>query len=176
MKKEKQILMMSNSGDDSIFRKVKKGENVMIGSGEHATFIKAGEYDNFDKRADKLYKKINHEVAIRQIYDFFNVVLGIEKFKTRRALVAVRQIIIEEIKKDYYQNITNIAEVIDIDTHLMPHFLHGIDYMHVENLVIWQNGFYNFNSFNFPIPASVKMKEWSNVNEIVPKKLLRYQK
>ena len=122
------------------------------------------------------YQKDDYDTCFSTDGIIFRIGERIDSLISKFALFKIRQIIIEEMKKSYYKDITNIAEVIDIDTHLMPHFLHGIDYMHVENLVIWQNGFYNFNRFNFPIPASVKMKGWSNVNEIVPKKLLRYQK
>ena len=86
-------------------------------------------------------------------------------------LFKIRQILLKEKEKNYYSDITNISEVIDINTHLMEKFIDGIDYMHVENLVIWQNGFYNFNCFNFPIPASVRNKDWSN-SSIIPKKLV----
>lgn len=100
----------------------------------------------------------------------------IEILKTKRVLSEIKNVIINEMKDDYYKDMTNISEVIDIDTHLMKGFIAGIDYMHVENLVIWRNGFYNFNRFNFPIPASVKKKIWEcgDCGAIIPKKLSRY--
>lgn len=104
---------------------------------------------------------------------FFGIKERIENLKTKRALSKIKDIIINETKNDYYKNMSNISEVVDIDTHLMKGFIAGIDYMHVENLVIWKNGFYNFNRFNFPIPSSVRKKIWEcgDCGAIIPKKL-----
>ena len=86
-------------------------------------------------------------------------------------LFKIRQILLKEKEKNYYSDITNISEVIDINTHICHVAYFGVYYIHVENLVIWQNGFYNFNCFNFPIPASVRNKDWSN-SSIISKKLV----
>ena len=98
----------------------------------------------------------------------------IPNLTTKAVLYKIKKIMLEEMNKDYYQNITNIKEVIDIDTHLIKNFNCGIDYMHVENLAIWENGFYNFNKFNFPVPASLKSKTWGyeKCDLIIPKKLI----
>lgn len=72
---------------------------------------------------------------------------------------------LREMKKDYYQDDHNIKEVIDINIHRMERFLGGIDYMHVENLCIWQNGFYHFNSFN------IRLSRINNFNEEIAQNL-----
>lgn len=82
----------------------------------------------------------------------------LNKFPTKLALYKIKKIIIEEMKKDYYQNLTNIKEVVDIDSHLnMDSSDNG--YIHIENLVIWHNGFYNFNCFNFTTPSMKRKKD-----------------
>lgn len=167
MKKEK-IRVMSNSGDESIFYKVKRGSRVMIGTGEHATFVRVGSRGSYNERENTILKRWEREEKINKIFDM------VSNLTTKVVLYKIKKIMLEEMKKDYYQNITNIKEVIDIDTHLMEKFNLGIDYMHVENLVIWQNGFYNFNKFNFPILSSLKSKtlDYEKCDLIIPKKLI----
>lgn len=58
---------------------------------------------------------------------------------------------LKEMKKPYYINGTHILKFIDIDSHMIFND-DGSCYNHVENLCIWQNGFYEFNSFNMTTP------------------------
>lgn len=78
---------------------------------------------------------------------FEKVTQKIEKLQTRAALSKIRQIIIEEERKSYYRNGVHVQEIIDINHHTGIDE-HGRSYYHEENLVIWSNGYYNFNSYD----------------------------
>lgn len=107
----------------------------------------------------------------------FSISEKIENLMSKIALSKIKQIIIKEMQKDYYQNGVNIKEVIDINTHLMENFVCGSDYMHVENLVIWQNGFYNFNCFNFTSSTMIKKNNnQCKYVDIAPEKFLCMKK
>lgn len=71
----------------------------------------------------------------------------IENLQTKIALKKLRKIILNEIKKGYYQNAANIHEFVDIDTHVVTK-TDGSEYMHVFNVAIYRNGFYRFNRFD----------------------------
>ena len=51
---------MIGSGDNAIFAKVKKGKKVMVGSGEHSCFVRAGvspeeEKQEIDNKIDDMF-------------------------------------------------------------------------------------------------------------------------
>lgn len=75
----------------------------------------------------------------------------ISKLSTKMVLYVVKDIMLKEMRKPYYDNLRNVSEVIDIDSHMVFNN-DGSCYNHVENLCIWQNGFYEFNSFNMTTP------------------------
>lgn len=94
-------------------------------------------------------------------------------YKEKYLLYLVKKIMLNEMQKDYYQNAANVLKFIDIDTHLVKDEEGNVEYQHVENLCIWQNGFYNFNSFNMTVPGmSGRRKQNSpNFNEEIAKEL-----
>lgn len=77
----------------------------------------------------------------------------IESLKSKYILYVVKEVMLQEMEKPYYENAVNVKEFIDIN----PHFVVGEGgtggYHHIENLCIWNNGFYNFNRFNLTTPA-----------------------
>jgi len=115
------------------------------------------------------YRSVDYDTCFSTEESIFDIGERIDSLISKFALFKIRQIIIDEMQKSYYKDITNISEVIDVDTHEMEKFVGGVDYMHVENLIIWKNGFYSFNRFNFPIPFSAK-KENCEISSIISKK------
>ncbi len=77
----------------------------------------------------------------------------IEKIKEKYILIVVKEIMLKEMKKSYYENAENVKEFIDIDTHFVTSEDGAAGYHHIENLCIWRNGFYNFNCFNLTTPG-----------------------
>ncbi len=64
-------------------------------------------------------------------------------------------VMLEEMKKSYYCDVSNVMQIININSDTV--FEDGKPiYGHVENLCIWQNGFYQFNSFNYTTPSMGK--------------------
>ena len=175
MKKAEKVLMKCNSGDDSFSYRRKKGNLVMIGSGEHATFVRVGKHETLDQKVDRICDRIEHESKVQQRKDCINLKKRLENLKTQVVLFKLRQIIIEEMRKDYYQNAGNIQKFIDIDTHLVKDSSGNEEYWHVENLCIWQNGFYNFNSFNMTIPGMSGRRKYANFNEEMAEELKKLE-
>lgn len=119
--------------------------------------------EEIDQELNKIFKKENGFLGFRKIKRDLDE--KINKLSTKIALYVVKDVMLKEMKKDYYQNIHNIKEVIDINTHRMEKFIGGTDYIHVENLCIWQNGFYNLNCFNIRLPKT------NNFNEEIAQEL-----
>lgn len=60
--------------------------------------------------------------------------------------------------KKYYDNVGNVRQIVDINNHLVYEDGKPI-YRHVENLSIWWNRFYQFNSFNVTYASMSKPKQ-----------------
>ncbi len=66
--KNNNVKVLCTSGDESFFHTVKKGTNVMIGTGEHAVFIKAGEsssMEEIDSKLDKICNESNGTLRLK---------------------------------------------------------------------------------------------------------------
>ena len=88
-------------------------------------------FDDIPSYQDFNYKrrKIAPYLVDEEVEEKENLLLQkIDSLKTKVALSKIKKIIINEMKKGYYQNAANISEVIDIDTHLMERFIAGINY------------------------------------------------
>lgn len=105
---------------------------------------------------------------------WLNISKKIDGIITKIALLELRQIIINEMKKGYYENAANIKEIVDINTYLIKKDSSSLDYLHVENIVYWQNGFYSFNNFTFTSTAILKEKNVDN-KDILRKHLYKYK-
>lgn len=74
--------------------------------------------------------------------------------KEKRILYKIRQILLEEENNEYYQNSSNIKDIIDIGTtNLISNEKEQID--EVKNIFIYENGYIKINNFkrkiiNFP--------------------------
>jgi len=123
------------------------------------TLIRGKSYKDYsDYKKYSSYKEYDYDTCSIKKEKVNYISNKIDSLMSKVVLSKIKQIIIEEMQSGYYKNGANIKEIIDINTHLMKEFNGGIDYMHVENLVIWQNGFYNFNRFNFTTPTMRKKK------------------
>ncbi len=91
-------------------------------------------------------KEMDRELGTRN--PFRKIGDTIEKIKEKYVLIVVKEIMLKEMKKSYYENAGNVKEFIDIDTHFVTDEEGNESYHHIENLCIWHNGFYNFNGFN----------------------------
>lgn len=78
----------------------------------------------------------------------------IDKIIEKHTLYRIRQIIVNEYKKDYYENISNIRELVPIITKNKVD-KNNRKYQHIENLKIYRNGFVIFQKFNLSIPAFI---------------------
>lgn len=67
-------------------------------------------------------------------------------------------VMLKEMGKKYYDNVGNVRQIVDINNHLVYEDGKPI-YRHVENLSIWWNGFYQFNSFNVTYASMSKPKQ-----------------
>lgn len=81
---------------------------------------------------------------------------NIEKIKTKLALNRLRKIIFYELKNKYYENAANVREIVDIGSRLVEKS--DGSYYHVENMIKWQNGWINFNNFNYTTSGLVMKK------------------
>lgn len=110
--------------------------------------------DEVDRGLSKKSKLTSRFVknARRERKNNFNLLKKIEKLQDKHLLYKIKEIMINELRKPYYDNAANILEFIDINTHMVEEE-DGRQYKHIENLCIWQNGFYQFNSFNLTTPA-----------------------
>lgn len=72
---------------------------------------------------------------------------NIEKIRTKLAQNKLKKILLKELKNDYYDNLTTVKELIKIRNELVENS-NGERYYHIENIVIWQNGFITFNTHN----------------------------
>lgn len=84
-------------------------------------------------------------------------------------LYVVKDVMLKEMKKPYYDNAAHVLKFIDIDSHMVLNE-DGTMYRHVENLCIWQNGFYEFNSFNMTTLA-MRYSKANNFNEEIAQEL-----
>lgn len=76
----------------------------------------------------------------------------------------INKIVHNELKKEYYENVAHVKEIIKIKDELVDE-----SYYHIENLVIWQNGFFNFQKFNVTTPSLRKPK-----SKIIPFKKVKH--
>lgn len=81
---------------------------------------------------------------------------NIEKIKTKLALNKLRKMMLKELKSNYYDNVANVLQIVDIRNELVSN-PNGDDYYHIENIVNWQNGFITFNNFNY-ITLGLRMR------------------
>lgn len=65
---------------------------------------------------------------------------------------------LKEMGKKYYDNVGNVRKIVDINHHVVYEDGKPI-YRHVENLCVWWNGFYQFNSFNVTDASMSKPKQ-----------------
>ena len=96
-----------------------------------------------------------------------------EKQETRKALTEVRSIIINELKKDYYEKAANIKEVIEIKKEVLK-FSIGVDsyrkeYMN-ELAVIYMNGFVTFESNQIYLVGIKNPREEVEIRKVLAKK------
>lgn len=73
---------------------------------------------------------------------------------------------LEEMKNPWNENASHVKEFIYIDTHDVLDEDGKVSYRHVENLCIWSNGFYEFNSFNFTNPSMRGKKSFSSPSQL----------
>lgn len=122
--------------------------------------------EEIDDELDRIINKENRFHNLRKIRAYF--VDKLDRSYEKFVLYVLKDIMLKEIKKDYYQDIHNVEGVIDVNSYLMERFVGGIDYMHIENLCIWQNGFYSFNCFN------IRLKKTNNFNEEIAYNLEKF--
>lgn len=74
----------------------------------------------------------------------------INDIREKETLHAVRKMILQEYKKDYYMNAANVKERIELNSEVVEY---GINkkYYRVENMWIWGNNFITFDHNNFTI-------------------------
>ena len=82
------------------------------------------------------------------------VIKKIDKIMEKHALYVIRQIILNEYKKDYYENDSNIREIVPIITENRVD-KNNRQYQYIENFKIYTNGFVIFQRFNLSTPAFV---------------------
>ena len=123
--------------------------------------------EKIDKELDRIFKKEDVFLGFRRLKRKLNE--KIDKFSGKLALYLIRNIMLREMQNDYYQNASHVREFIDIDSRMVCHE-DGSCYRHVENLCIWQNGFYQFNSFNFTT-SSMRCVKSNNFNEEISREL-----
>lgn len=68
-------------------------------------------------------------------------------------LYEVKKVMLQEMEKSYYESASHVKEFIDIHSPVLMGEDGTGGYYHIENLCIWQNGFYNFNRFNLTTPT-----------------------
>lgn len=99
---------------------------------------------------NRIVRKEKRFYRLRKMRSYFKKKIGnsCEKF----TLYVLKDIMLKEMEKPYYNNASHVLEFIDINSH-MAFTDDGMMYHHVENLCIWQNGFYQFYSFNSTTPT-----------------------
>lgn len=93
----------------------------------------------------------------------------INKSYEKFVLYVLKDIMLKEMKKPYYTNGVHILKFIDIDSHMVFND-DGSCYEHIENLCIWKNGFYQFNSFNMT-KSMMGYAKSNNFNEEIAQEL-----
>lgn len=79
-----------------------------------------------------------------------NILEKINNIKEKKVLNAVKNIIVKEYKKDYYMNVANVKERIELDSKVIK-YGENEKYLYVENMWIWNNGFISFDHKNITI-------------------------
>lgn len=123
--------------------------------------------EEIDQELDKIFKRENGFLGFRKIKRNLNE--KINKLSTKIALYVVKDVMLKEMQKPYYSNLGNIRDNIEIDSHTVFN-QDGSYYYHIENLCIWMNGFYEFNSFNLTTPVS-RMIRKNNFNGEIAQEL-----
>lgn len=93
----------------------------------------------------------------------------INKSYEKFVLYILKDIMLKEMKNPYYTNGVHVLKFIDIDSHIVFND-DGSCYEHVENLCIWKNGFYQFNSFNMT-KSMMGYAKSNNFNEEIAQEL-----
>lgn len=126
--------------------------------------------EEIDAELDRIIRKENGLLGLRRMKG--NLSEKMNQFATKVALYVVKDIMLKEMQKSYYSNVGNILKIIDINSHTVPNH-DGSYYNHIENLCIWQNGFYEFNSFSFSTLAS-RMARKNNFSEEIAQELEKF--
>lgn len=65
----------------------------------------------------------------------------------KMACLKIQKIILNEYKKEYYDNAANIKEIVDLNSYNSTD-KDDRKYRHIENMIIYKNGMIQFNCFN----------------------------
>lgn len=117
--------------------------------------------EEIDQELDEIFEKDDGFLGFKKMKRDLNEKLN--KLSTKIVLYVVRDIMLKEMGKPYYDNLGNVSKIIDIDSHMVFN-ADGSCYQHVEKLCIWQNGFYEFNSSNMTTPM-MRYTKSNNFNE-----------
>lgn len=79
-----------------------------------------------------------------------NILKKIDNIKEKKVLNTVKNIIVKEYKKDYYMNVSNVKEQIELDSRIIK-YGENEKYLYVANMWIWDNGFVSFDHKNITI-------------------------
>ena len=119
---------------------------------EESTMVGIDELE--DVYSDRILTMEEVDLGLKNKSPFHRLIQTIESLKEKYTLYVVKEVMLREMGKPYYENGVHVREFIDI---CLPNFVMGegdsYDYYHIENLCIWQNGFYTFNRFNLTTPA-----------------------
>lgn len=117
--------------------------------------------DEINQSLEKILKKGK---SLEQLIRFKNYLAKeISQSYEKFVLYVLKDIMLKEMQSGYYQNAANVKEFIDIDNHLQLDS-NGKEFNHIENLCIFQNGFYTFNSFNMTISSMSGRRKHSRNN------------
>lgn len=82
------------------------------------------------------------DLGLKNRKPFHRLIQTIESLKEKYTLSMVKEVMLQEMKKAYYENGLHVKEIIDIHPHFVMGEWNSYGYHHIENLCIWQNGFY----------------------------------
>lgn len=113
-----------------------------------------------DVCSDRILTMEEVDLGLKNKNPFHRLIQTIESLKEKYTLYVVKEVMLQEMGKPYYENGAHVQEFIDI---YPPNFVMGegnsYGYYHIENLCIWQNGFYTFNRFNLTTPAIIYRRQ-----------------
>lgn len=118
--------------------------------------------DEIDQGLEEIIRRESRFEKLKKVKNYF--IRGIGQSYEKFVLYVLKGIMLKEMQSDYYQDFSHVREFIDIDTHLVKDSEGNVKYRNVENLCIWQNGFYNFNSFNMTTPGMSGRRKHSRNN------------